>query len=99
MKLQCRLSRLLKAELAEREVRSIACHIKAARFPACKDLSGFGVAASEINEINAALAKANREISALRRRLDQAEAIIAIQKKGAALLDELEQTSIGSGKP
>ena len=53
MKLQCPLSRLLKAELAEREVRSIACHIKAARFPACKDLSGFGVAASEINEATA----------------------------------------------
>ena len=31
------LSQLLKAELAEREVRSIAYHIKAARFPA--DLS------------------------------------------------------------
>ena len=44
------LSHLLKAELAEREVRSIACHMKAARFPACKDLSGFDFAASEINE-------------------------------------------------
>ena len=47
------LSQLLKAEIAEREVRSIACHIKAARLPACKDLSGFGVAASEINEATA----------------------------------------------
>jgi len=44
------LSQVLKAELAEREVRSIACHMKAARFPACKDLSGFDFAASEINE-------------------------------------------------
>ena len=44
------LSHLLKAEMAEREVRSIACHMKAARFPACKDLSGFDFAASEINE-------------------------------------------------
>ena len=34
------------------------------------------------NPLQADLAKANREISALRRRLDQAEAIIAIQKKG-----------------
>jgi hypothetical protein len=34
------LSQLLKAELAEREVRSIAYHMKAARFPAYKDLSG-----------------------------------------------------------
>lgn len=44
------LSQLLKAELAEREVRSIAYHLKAARFPAYKDLSGFDFAASEINE-------------------------------------------------
>ena len=35
------LSQLLKAELAEREVRSIAYHMKSARFPAYKDLSGF----------------------------------------------------------
>jgi len=33
------------------------------------------------NPLQADLAKANREIAALRRRLDQAEAIIAIQKK------------------
>jgi len=44
------VSQLLKAELAEREVRSIAYHMKAARFPAYKDLSGFDFAASEINE-------------------------------------------------
>ncbi|SEA94312.1 IS21-like element helper ATPase IstB [Rubrimonas cliftonensis] len=44
------LSQLLKAELAEREVRSIAYHMKAARFPAYKDLTGFDFAASEINE-------------------------------------------------
>lgn len=44
------LSQLLKAELAEREVRSIVYHLKAARFPAYKDLSGFDFAASEINE-------------------------------------------------
>lgn len=44
------LSQLLKAELTEREVRSIAYHMKAARFPAYKDLSGFDFAASEINE-------------------------------------------------
>ena len=44
------LSQLLKAELAEREVRSIAYHMKSARFPAYKDLSGFDFAASEINE-------------------------------------------------
>ena len=44
------LSQLLKAELAEREVRSIAYHMKAARFPAYKDISGFGFVASEINE-------------------------------------------------
>jgi DNA replication protein DnaC len=44
------LSQLLKAELAEREVRSIAYHMKAARFPAYKDLSGLDFAASEVNE-------------------------------------------------
>jgi len=36
--------------MAEREVRSIAYYMKAARFPAYKDLSGFTFAASEINE-------------------------------------------------
>ncbi len=44
------LSQLLKAEVAEREVRSIAYHLKAARFPAYKDLAAFDFAASEINE-------------------------------------------------
>ena len=44
------LSQLLKAEMAEREVRSIAYQIKAARFPAYKDLAGFDFAVSEVNE-------------------------------------------------
>ena len=44
------LSQLLKAEMAEREVRSIAYHMKAARFPAYKDLSAFDFAASEMRE-------------------------------------------------
>ena len=44
------LSQLLKAEMAEREVRSVAYHMKAAHFPAYKDLSGFDFAASETNE-------------------------------------------------
>jgi DNA replication protein DnaC len=44
------LSQLLKAEMAEREVRSIAYQMKAARFPAYKDLAGFDFAASEVNE-------------------------------------------------
>jgi DNA replication protein DnaC len=44
------LNQLLKAEMAEREVRSIAYHTKAARFPAYKDLAGFDFQASEINE-------------------------------------------------
>ena len=50
------------------------------------------------NPLQAELAKANREVATLRRRLDQAEAIIAIQKKVAALLDEMEQTHERSGK-
>jgi DNA replication protein DnaC len=44
------LAQLLKAEMAEREVRSIAYQIKAARFPAYKDLAGFDFASSEVNE-------------------------------------------------
>ena len=44
------LSQLLKAEVAEREVRSISYQIKAARFPAYKDLAGFDSTSSEINE-------------------------------------------------
>ena len=44
------LSQLLKAEMAEREVRSIAYHMKVARFPAYKDLSGFDFTASDVNE-------------------------------------------------
>jgi DNA replication protein DnaC len=44
------LAQLLKAEMTEREVRSIAYHIKIARFPAYKDLAGFDFAASEVNE-------------------------------------------------
>ena len=44
------LSQLLKAEVAEREVRSTAYQIKAARFPAYKDLVGFDFGSSEVNE-------------------------------------------------
>lgn len=44
------ISQLLKAETAEREVRSIAYQIKAARFPAYKDLTGFDFTSSEVNE-------------------------------------------------
>lgn len=50
-----------------------------------------------VNPLQADLATANREIGVLRRRLDQAEAIIAIQKKVAALLDGMERTHGGSG--
>src|SRR3546814_20099489 len=44
------LSQLLKAEMAEREVRSIAYTIKAARFPSYQDLAGFDIASREDNE-------------------------------------------------
>jgi len=44
------LSQLLKAETAEREVRSTAYQLKTARFPAYRDLSGFDFSSSEINE-------------------------------------------------
>ena len=45
------------------------------------------------NPLRAELDKANREVAALQRRLDKAEAVIAIQKKVATLLEEMEQTS------
>ena len=44
------LSQLLKAEMAEREVRSTAYQLKTARFPVYRDLAGFDFASSEINE-------------------------------------------------
>ncbi|WP_016834598.1 IS21-like element helper ATPase IstB [Herbaspirillum lusitanum] len=44
------LSQLLKAEVAEREVRSLAYQMKAARFPAYRDLNGFDFDCSEVNE-------------------------------------------------
>ena len=44
------LSQLLKAETAEREVRSVAYQLMAARLPVYKDLTGFDFAASEVNE-------------------------------------------------
>lgn len=41
---------MLKAEVAEREVRSIQYQMKVARFPAYRDLSGFDFSQSEVNE-------------------------------------------------
>jgi len=44
------LSQLLKAETAEREVRSTAYQLKTARFPAYRDLNGFNFSSSDVNE-------------------------------------------------
>jgi DNA replication protein DnaC len=44
------LAQLLKAEMAEREVRSVAYQLKAARLPVYRDLAGFDFAHSEANE-------------------------------------------------
>lgn len=44
------LERLLKAEVAEREVRSVNYQMKIARFPVYRDLSGFDFAQSVVNE-------------------------------------------------
>jgi DNA replication protein DnaC len=44
------LSQLLKAEIAEREIRSTAYQLKAARFPTYRDLNGFDFTSSEVNE-------------------------------------------------
>jgi DNA replication protein DnaC len=44
------LDHLLKAELAEREVRSVAYQLKSAKLPAYRDLNGFDFASSMANE-------------------------------------------------
>ena len=44
------LSELLKAEIAEREVRSITYQTKIARFPSYKDLTSFDFTSSEVSE-------------------------------------------------
>jgi DNA replication protein DnaC len=44
------LAGLLKAELSEREVRSLAYQMKTARFPAYRDVSGFDFNCSDVNE-------------------------------------------------
>ena len=44
------LETLLKAEVAERDVRSINYQMKAARFPAYRDLSGFDFSQSMVDE-------------------------------------------------
>jgi DNA replication protein DnaC len=44
------LVNLLKAEMAEREVRSVNYQMKIARFPAYRDLSGFDFSQSVVNE-------------------------------------------------
>lgn len=44
------LANLLKAELAEREVRSVAYQLKSARFPAYRDLAGFDFQHGMANE-------------------------------------------------
>jgi DNA replication protein DnaC len=44
------LAQLLKAEAAEREVRSVAYQLRVARLPSYRDLVGFNFSASEVNE-------------------------------------------------
>ena len=74
------LSQLLKAEVAEREVRSVAYHMKAARFPCYKDLSGFDFAASEANEVKTTSA-ALKAASNSREQEDEAEAKMDQQER------------------
>ncbi len=44
------LTQLLKAETAERDVRSVAYQLKSARFPAYRDLAGFEFEGSQVSE-------------------------------------------------
>jgi len=46
----CSLDCLLKAEMAAREIRSLAYQMKVARFPAYRDLNGFDFGCSDVNE-------------------------------------------------
>ena len=50
LSLKAILLRLPDAEQADRQARGLRCQLKTARFPACKDLSGFNFAANEVNE-------------------------------------------------
>src|SRR4030095_15432492 len=47
---QTLLANLLKAETAERDVRSVAYQMKVARFPTYRDLAGFAVSHGAVNE-------------------------------------------------
>ena len=49
-KTEAMLNTLLKAEVAEREVRSINYQMKVARFPAYRDLAGFEFNDSSVDE-------------------------------------------------
>lgn len=53
MRIFKRLSQLLKAEMAEPVIRSIAHHMKTTRLLAYKHISGYGFAASAINATTA----------------------------------------------
>jgi len=44
------LGNLLKAEVAEREVRSVGYQLKVAKFPAHRDLAGFDFSQSRVDE-------------------------------------------------
>lgn len=69
------LDKLVKAEVAEREVRSINYQMRIARFPAHRDLAGFDFAESSVN---AALVKALHRC----RFIDETENIVLIGGPG-----------------
>ena len=69
------LNQLIKAEVADREVRSINYQMKVARFPAHRDLAGFTFADSSVNE---ALVRSLHRCAFL----DQAENIVLIGGPG-----------------
>ena len=69
------LNQLIKAEVADREVRSINYQMKVARFPAHRDLAGFTFADSSVNE---ALVRSLHRCAFL----DEAENIVLIGGPG-----------------
>lgn len=57
------LRELLAAETAEREVRSIAYQMTAARFPAHRDLAGFEFAGAQVDEVLVRRLHSSRRLS------------------------------------
>lgn len=70
------LAGLLKAEMAAREVRSLAYQMKVARFPAHRDLNGFDFSCSDVSEATV------RQLSRLLSKLYERTSVIIMNRPG-----------------